>query len=101
MDDLALAASQSRVWIYLAGAFGNYVRAKSSIRIGLIEAPQERIEAAGNTALRGAKYLLLATKEPVLPRIEHVSLASDPQFQEEFARCINQIACLSISAARP
>lgn len=74
--------------IYLAGAFGNYVRAKSAIRIGLIEAPQERIEAAGNTALRGAKRLLLATREPALPRIEHISLASDPRFQEEFASCM-------------
>jgi uncharacterized 2Fe-2S/4Fe-4S cluster protein (DUF4445 family) len=74
--------------IYLAGAFGNYVRAKSAIRIGLIEAPLEQIEAAGNTALRGAKYLLLAAHEPALPPIEHVSLASDPQFQDEFAGCM-------------
>jgi uncharacterized 2Fe-2S/4Fe-4S cluster protein (DUF4445 family) len=74
--------------IHLAGAFGNYLQAESAIRIGLIEAPQERIEPAGNTALRGAKHLLLATQEPALPRIEHVSLASDPQFQDEFARCM-------------
>jgi uncharacterized 2Fe-2S/4Fe-4S cluster protein (DUF4445 family) len=74
--------------VYLAGAFGNYVQAKSAIRIGLIEVPQERIEAAGNTALRGAKHLLLATREPVLPRIEHVSLAAAPQFQDEFASCM-------------
>jgi uncharacterized 2Fe-2S/4Fe-4S cluster protein (DUF4445 family) len=74
--------------IYLAGAFGNYVRAESAICIGLIEAPRERIEAAGNTALRGAKHLLLASQPPALPQIEHVSLASDPQFQDEFARCM-------------
>ena len=74
--------------IYLAGAFGNYVQAKSAIRIGLIEAPQEHIEAAGNTALRGAKHLLLAIHEPAFPRIEHVSLASEPQFQEAFASCM-------------
>lgn len=73
--------------IYLAGAFGNYVQAKSAVRIGLIEAPIERIEAAGNTALRGAKHLV-ATQEPGLPRIEHISLASEADFQEEFARCI-------------
>lgn len=74
--------------IYLAGAFGNYVQARGAIRIGLIEAPLERIEAAGNTALRGAKHLLLAADEPALPRIEHVSLASDARFQEEFAGCM-------------
>ncbi|MGA3161676.1 MAG: ASKHA domain-containing protein [Terracidiphilus sp.] len=74
--------------IYLAGAFGNYVQAESAIGIGLIEAPIERIQASGNTALRGAKILLLSTGEPALPRIEHVSLAADPGFQDEFANCI-------------
>jgi len=74
--------------IYLAGAFGNYVQAESAIRIGLIEAPKELIESAGNTALRGAKHMLVAARAPALPQIEHVSLASDPQFQDEFARCM-------------
>jgi uncharacterized 2Fe-2S/4Fe-4S cluster protein (DUF4445 family) len=74
--------------IYLAGAFGNYVQAKSAIRIGLIDAPLERIHASGNTALRGAKILLLSANEPALPTIEHVSLAADPGFQDEFAGCI-------------
>ena len=74
--------------IHLAGAFGNYVQAESAIRIGLIEAPIERIHASGNTALRGAKILLLSASEPVMPRIEHISLAADPNFQDEFAACI-------------
>ncbi len=69
--------------IYLAGAFGNYVQIESAIRIGLIEAPQAVVHAAGNTALRGAK-ILLATAEPGLPIIEHISLAADPSFQDEF-----------------
>ena len=74
--------------IYLAGAFGNYVQAESAIGIGLLEAPIECIHASGNTALHGAKILLLSTGEPALPRIEHVSLAADPDFQDEFANCI-------------
>jgi len=74
--------------IYLAGAFGNYVQAESAISIGLLEAPVERIHASGNTALHGAKILLLSAGEPVLPKIEHVSLAADPGFQDEFANCI-------------
>jgi uncharacterized 2Fe-2S/4Fe-4S cluster protein (DUF4445 family) len=74
--------------IQLAGAFGNYVQIESANRIGLIEAPRERIHAAGNTALRGAKMLLLAAEEPALPGIEHVSLAEDPGFQDEFANCM-------------
>jgi uncharacterized 2Fe-2S/4Fe-4S cluster protein (DUF4445 family) len=74
--------------IYLAGAFGNYVRIESAIDIGLIEAPMSLIHAAGNTALRGAKMLLLSGAEPALPRVEHVSLAADPGFQDEYANCM-------------
>jgi uncharacterized 2Fe-2S/4Fe-4S cluster protein (DUF4445 family) len=74
--------------IHLAGAFGNYVQAESAIAIGLLEVPIERIHAAGNTALRGAKMLLLASGEPALPAIEHVSLAADSGFQDEFVDCM-------------
>jgi uncharacterized 2Fe-2S/4Fe-4S cluster protein (DUF4445 family) len=74
--------------IYLAGAFGNYVRIESAIGIGLLEAPRSLIHAAGNTALRGAKILLLSPGPPVLPDIEHVSLAADPDFQDEYADCM-------------
>ena len=74
--------------IHLAGAFGNYVQIESALRIGLLEAPHALIHAAGNTALRGAKMLLLAD-EPPLPPIEHVSLAADPAFQDEFACCMS------------
>ena len=74
--------------IYLAGAFGNYVQIESAIGIGLIEASRTIVQAAGNTALRGAKMLLLATGEPALPTIEHISLAADPVFQDEYANCM-------------
>jgi uncharacterized 2Fe-2S/4Fe-4S cluster protein (DUF4445 family) len=74
--------------IHLAGAFGNYVQIESAIRIGLIESPRALVHAAGNTALRGAKMLLLAAGEPAFPPIEHVSLAADPAFQDEFAACM-------------
>jgi uncharacterized 2Fe-2S/4Fe-4S cluster protein (DUF4445 family) len=74
--------------IHLAGAFGNYVQIESAVRIGLIGAPRELVHAAGNTALRGAKMLLLAAEEPALPIIEHMSLAADPGFQDEFANCM-------------
>ena len=75
--------------IHLAGAFGNYVQIDSALRIGLLEAPHAIIHAAGNTALRGAKMLLLADCEPQLPPIEHISLAADPAFQDEFASCMS------------
>jgi uncharacterized 2Fe-2S/4Fe-4S cluster protein (DUF4445 family) len=79
--------------IHLAGAFGNYVQIESARRIGLLEAPHAIIHAAGNTALRGAKMLLLGG-EPVLPPIKHVSLAADPEFQDEFAACMSFPASL-------
>ncbi len=75
--------------IHLAGAFGNYLRIESAARIGLIEAPVELIHAAGNTALRGAKMLLLARNEPALPEIEHVCLAAVEGFQDRFATCMS------------
>lgn len=74
--------------IYLAGAFGNYVQIEGARSIGLIEAPSDLIHAAGNTALRGAKILLLSPEEPALPEIEHVSLAADLDFQDEYADCM-------------
>jgi uncharacterized 2Fe-2S/4Fe-4S cluster protein (DUF4445 family) len=74
--------------IHLAGAFGNYVQIESALRIGLLDAPRELIHAAGNTALHGAKILLLSPEDPPLPVVEHVSLAADPGFQDEFAQCM-------------
>ena len=74
--------------IHLAGAFGNYVRIESAIRIGLIEAPHAMVHAAGNTALRGAKMLLLSNEEPALPEIRHLSLAADRDFESEFVSCM-------------
>jgi uncharacterized 2Fe-2S/4Fe-4S cluster protein (DUF4445 family) len=82
------SSSSSLRSIYFAGAFGNYVHIESALAIGLIQAPRCLIHAAGNTALRGAKILLLAAKEPAMPAIEHTSLAADPGFQDEFASCM-------------
>jgi Uncharacterized metal-binding protein len=81
--------------VYLAGAFGNYMRIESAIRIGMIEAERAVVHAAGNTALRGAKMLLardlraLATEEPALPIIEHISLAADEGFQDAFVHAMS------------
>ena len=41
--------------VYLASAFGNYLRPESAYRIGLIEVSHDRLVPSGNTALRGAK----------------------------------------------
>lgn len=74
--------------IYLSGAFGNYVRAESAVRIGLLETGVHQLVASGNTALRGAKMLIGSEEFPVLSMIEHVGLASDPNFQDRFVDCM-------------
>ena len=52
--------------VHIAGAFGNYVQASSAITIGLLEFSPQHIVPSGNTALRGAKMLLLSENEPVV-----------------------------------
>jgi uncharacterized 2Fe-2S/4Fe-4S cluster protein (DUF4445 family) len=79
-------AGATEVPVYLAGAFGNYVNRTSARRIGLLDAPDERIEPAGNTALLGAKMVLFANHadddfRALRERITHFSLAAAPEFE--------------------
>jgi uncharacterized 2Fe-2S/4Fe-4S cluster protein (DUF4445 family) len=75
--------------LYIAGAFGNYVKESAARRIGLLP-PHAPIQAAGNAALRGARYLLLnpSRREEILAgllgRAEHVELAALPEFQDAY-----------------
>lgn len=81
-------ADLERVW--LAGAFGNYISRASARRIGLLSLPVALVEPAGNTALRGAKWVLCGAAGPdrsfaeLRACLEHVPLKEDPQFQEAF-----------------
>jgi uncharacterized 2Fe-2S/4Fe-4S cluster protein (DUF4445 family) len=75
--------------VHLAGAFGNYVRVASAVRTGLLEVAPCRIESAGNTALRGAKTILLSSNPHMPDRIQHISLAFEPGFQETFIECLD------------
>jgi uncharacterized 2Fe-2S/4Fe-4S cluster protein (DUF4445 family) len=80
--------------VFLAGAFGNYVRGESARRIGLLPAWVDHPTSAGNTALRGARMLLLAVSrrekiiEAILACTEHVELAANPRFQDAFVDCM-------------
>jgi uncharacterized 2Fe-2S/4Fe-4S cluster protein (DUF4445 family) len=73
---------------YLAGAFGNYVKSESARRVGLLPFSEEQIQAAGNTSLHGLKTVIFSQArhdfDPLLAKIQHVSLASDEEFQEIF-----------------
>jgi len=77
--------------VFLAGAFGNYINQANARRIGLIEFPEDRIVAAGNTALLGAKLALFGlahediSYSKILERTKHVSLNEAPGFQEIYA----------------
>jgi uncharacterized 2Fe-2S/4Fe-4S cluster protein (DUF4445 family) len=80
--------------IYLAGAFGNYIRPQSAVRIGMLPAvPIERIRSIGNAASSGAQLILIsrdyrniATK--LAKKIQYVEIAHDPEFQSTFADSI-------------
>ncbi|MBM3580435.1 MAG: DUF4445 domain-containing protein [Alphaproteobacteria bacterium] len=76
--------------LMLCGGFGNYISIESAVKIRLLpELPLERITYVGNAALMGAQMALLSEAErrrslELARRIEHVALATHPQFQEIF-----------------
>jgi uncharacterized 2Fe-2S/4Fe-4S cluster protein (DUF4445 family) len=77
--------------VVLAGAFGNYIRAESALRIGLLpEVPQERIRFVGNAAVAGARMILVsrAAREnahKLARKIEYIEIAHAPEFSDVFA----------------
>jgi uncharacterized 2Fe-2S/4Fe-4S cluster protein (DUF4445 family) len=78
--------------VYLAGAFGNYVRARSALRIGLLPAfPKAVIRQVGNAAGSGAKMALISQRafeeaRRIAERIEYVDLARATDFQQQFVK---------------
>ena len=77
--------------IYLAGAFGNYLRPVQARRIGLLpDVPISNISFIGNAASTGAKRVLVSPDcrrraERIAASAGHVDLAADPGFQMLFA----------------
>ncbi|MEK6717429.1 MAG: ASKHA domain-containing protein, partial [candidate division NC10 bacterium] len=76
--------------LMLAGGFGNYLSIRSAIRIGLIPSlPPDRVSYVGNAAGLGAQMALVSETErrradDLARRIQHVSLADHPDFQDVF-----------------
>ena len=76
--------------LVVAGGFGSYLDVRSAGRIGLL--PEELlpcVHVVGNAALAGASMLLLsrpldAVCAEMARRTEHVSLAANPIFTEEY-----------------
>jgi uncharacterized 2Fe-2S/4Fe-4S cluster protein (DUF4445 family) len=81
--------------LMLAGGFGNYLSIRSAVRIGLIPPlPLERIRYVGNAAALGAQLALLseaerARAERLARSIEHLSLATHPDFQDLFVEAMS------------
>ncbi len=80
--------------ILVAGAFGNSLDIGNSQALGLLpDIPEKKIAFVGNASLAGARRLLLsrtdrAAAEALAARITHVSLATRPDFQDEFVRAL-------------
>lgn len=77
--------------VLLAGAFGNYIRRSSALRIGLLPpVAEERIHFVGNAALAGASMSLVNRScrrraVDLAGRIKYVEIAHRPDFQMAFA----------------
>ncbi|MBS3819671.1 DUF4445 domain-containing protein [bacterium] len=76
--------------IYLGGAFGNYINVKNTIKIGLLPPiDKQKVSILGNSSLAGAKGLMLSQSsrkktEYSIKKIRYFSLASNPDFQQNF-----------------
>ena len=81
--------------LMLCGGFGNYISIESAVKIRLLPTlPLERITYVGNAALMGAQMALLSETErhralELAQKIEHVALATRPEFQEIFVDGMN------------
>ena len=81
--------------VFLAGAFGNYIRKENALKIGLLpDIAPEKIHFIGNAAASGAQMMLLCSEsrakaKQLAKKIQYIELANSPDFQEVFADCIN------------
>jgi uncharacterized 2Fe-2S/4Fe-4S cluster protein (DUF4445 family) len=80
--------------ILLAGGFGNFIRRRNALRIGLLPPVEhERIHFIGNAALVGAKMVLACTDyraqaDAVSRETEYLELGGLPEFQHHFAEAM-------------
>ncbi|MFQ5937740.1 MAG: ASKHA domain-containing protein, partial [Acidiferrobacterales bacterium] len=84
--------------LMLCGGFGNYINTGSAVRIRMLPPlPLERITYFGNAAHLGAQMALLSETErnrayTIAQQIEHVALATRPEFQDVFVDAITLAA---------
>jgi uncharacterized 2Fe-2S/4Fe-4S cluster protein (DUF4445 family) len=80
--------------VLVAGAFGSSLDIGNAQALGLLpDLPGPKVVFIGNASLAGARKLLLsrperAAAEALASRIAHVSLATRPDFQDEFVHAL-------------
>ena len=78
--------------VYLAGGFGNFLNTKQAITVGMLpDVPLEKVQFVGNTAIAGAKTVLLSrkaleTSEKIAESMTYFDLMSHQTYMEEFIR---------------
>ncbi|MCP8304402.1 MAG: DUF4445 domain-containing protein [archaeon] len=78
--------------MWLAGAFGNYINPENARTIGMYpELPTEKYVFVGNAAGTGARMSLISQEErayveKISTTVVYYELATDPDFQSEYAR---------------
>jgi uncharacterized 2Fe-2S/4Fe-4S cluster protein (DUF4445 family) len=93
MTELGVTASDIQR-VYLAGAFGNYIKPASALTIGLIpNFPNAEIVPVGNAAGSGAKMALLSTSArqeaaKLVTQVEYLELSGRADFQEQFSEAM-------------
>jgi len=81
--------------VYLAGAFGTFLRPESALGIGLLPPVGiERVIPVGNAAGEGAKRALVSTSErqrmeQIAQRMRHIELARVPDLNDLFVANLN------------
>jgi len=80
--------------VLLAGAFGNFIRRRNALRMGMLpQIAHSLIRFVGNTASFGAKKVLLSVAEKeyaerITRETTHIDLSRSPDFQMEFAEAM-------------
>ncbi|MFW6107837.1 MAG: ASKHA domain-containing protein [bacterium] len=80
--------------VLLAGAFGNFARPRSVIRLGLLPGvPEGKVEFIGNAAGTGVQMVLAGRScresvDRIARTTEYIELAGRPDFQMEFAEAM-------------
>ncbi len=76
--------------IHIAGSFGSAVKPSHIRRLGFLpEGFGGQVRIIGNSAIMGAKMLLMSTRarseaQAIVDRTEHIELFARPEFKEEF-----------------